>query len=244
MTEAQELLDREIYRLGTVELAIEMAQSELDKLESLTVSGVMASLLGTKAAKLDAGREDLDALRCEKRECEQAVEALTNNVAELKRRIEGFAKAEAEYRALVPPPPAAGAASLHDVRRARDAGKTLLTSLGGMYGLCTRLRTGPKVFAPRGPVFSAVSDAWGKRTAGGVTGQIADAVSRFREQLGRLDLAADFLPDVCAMLPQLEPFSDPSSLNSEAGADAWVELETVTKSIVADLDEVLRRAEG
>jgi hypothetical protein len=246
---AQETLDHEAYRLGTIELALELTQSELDKLESLSMTGLVSSLLGTKAGKIDERRQELEELQREQQECEQAVESASRTVDQLKGRLAGFGAIEDEFRALcaaqTPEPTRIDSRpGAHDFERAVDAGKSLLNALSGTYKLVTKLRKGPRLLAPRGVLSLAAGQVWGNRTAGGVTGQIAGAVRHFCNQLGKLNLGSHCLPDVAVLLPQLEQFADPASLSARAGVDAWAELEVMTKSIVADLHEQLARTEA
>ncbi len=57
LTEARDAVDRETGRLGTIELALELTQAEIDRLESVSATSLLSSLMGTRAGKLDAARQ-------------------------------------------------------------------------------------------------------------------------------------------------------------------------------------------
>ncbi len=244
---AREELGREAYRLDTIEIQLEMAQSEIDKLESLSVAGVLSSLLGTKPGKIDARREEMEVLQREQQECERAIQTLTQSVEQIESELAGFAGIEAEfqeYSADQSNAPADRPMSTHEVQRALDAAESLLNNVGGAFRMCNKFRNGPQLAAGQGALLSTAMQAWRDKKAGSMTGQLADAVQHLVEQLGRLKLGHDRLPDVFALMPRLEPFAKSSSLDSNASTDAWAELEAITRSIVADLQDELRRIGG
>ena len=240
LTEAQEALNREAYRLETTELRFEMAQEEIRALESLTPAGILSSILGTKASKIDACREECQNLEREHRECVQAVETLQQQVERLTGELSGFAEVEVEFQALSAADPGAEADDLRRFERAIEAGESLLNQLSGTYKLCSRLRNGPNMLRC-GAVLTAATRVWGSRVAGGVAGQVAGSVRHFCKKLAELELNPESGSDaeILAASSQLERFTDPTCLGADAQADGWAELEALTRGLVSDLQERL-----
>lgn len=244
---AQEALDRETYRLNTIELDLDIIQSELEKLESPSAASFMASLLGTKADKIAVRREALEDLKRDREECEQGVQNLAKAADAIRAQLAEFPDVEEDEpqptdQTNEPATPGQHP-SAHDLRCALDAGQSVLNGLAGAYKLCNHLRKGPNMFGARGVLLSTAVQAFKNKTANTVAGQIAGTIRHFRDQLVRLNLSPDFLPDIFVLIPQIEAFVEASSLGRDAGVDAWAELEAMTRSIVGDLEEALAKVE-
>lgn len=244
LTEACDALAREADRLDTLQIAVELTQSELHRLESLSLAGLVSSLMGTKAAKLDARREELRSLEQEQKACAEAVKTLTQAVETLNGELAAIAD-DAPPPASPPSVAGSGACagrSAHDLERALGAGESLLGELAGLFRACNRLRNGPNPFGGTGALLATAMSVCRDRAAGGLTGQVAQSVRHFRDQVSRLEPGPEFLPEVAVILPRLESYVDPAGLGRSEGVEAWAELEAVTRSIIDDLQNALRRA--
>src|SRR6185436_8391227 len=71
---ANEELDSEVYRFDMIVAELELAESELHKLESLSITGIVSSLFGTKPGKLDALREEIENLNNQEKNAEHTVQ--------------------------------------------------------------------------------------------------------------------------------------------------------------------------
>jgi len=260
LREARESLDRETYRLDTIEISLDLAQADIRELESLSLAGIMSSLLGTKAGRIDARREECETLEREHRECARAIETLKQQVAQRAAEIAGFAEPEAELQSLTAAsalpgeadapsadadaPPAASGDPHRSIERALEAGESLLNHLDGMFRLCTRLRSGPSRCRGAGALVTAAMRAYKSNVASGVTAQIAGSARHFRNRLGELDLRSERPADaeILAVLPQLARFADPAAPGLGNEVDSWAELEALTRGLVSDLQERLHHS--
>jgi hypothetical protein len=238
LAEVQQALGRETYRLDTLEVRFDLTQEEIRALESLTPAGILASISGTKAGKLDAFREECRKLENEHRECVQAVEVLTQQVAQITGELAGFEEVQAEYQALCTTEAPVEQNDIRLLDRAIDAAESLVSHVTGSYKITNRLRSGPTLLQC-GAILRTATQAWGGKLAGDVTGQIAGSVSHFCEQVRQLglNLGIDSDREILAACSQLERFTDPSSLGAGAEADAWAELEAVARGVLSDLQE-------
>jgi len=243
LADAREALDREVYRLDTIGIYLDQVREEIGQLESVSLTGLMSSLFGTKAGKLDACQERSQNLEREQRECAQEIETLREQVERLTEQLGGLADAAVKTRPNPDGKPGGGPDRRYPIEQAIDAGESLVNHLGGMYGLCNRLRH-PTSMPRCGAILNAARDVWGNRVAGGVNRQIADSVRRFCDKRGQLQLDPENPSDaeVLAARAQVERFADPASLGAAAEAEAWAELEAVASGLISDLRERLSRA--
>jgi hypothetical protein len=259
LVEAEDSLNREVYCLETAEISLRIAEEEIGKLESLGLSGLMASLTGTKEGRLDALRAKCEDLQREGRERARTVQTIEQQVAQIKQQIEALGAIE-EPSTRSPADGggqgeigdcaasgggfnAAGGDDLDRLERAVEAGESLLSQLGGTYGLCNRLRSGPSSYGRGGALFSAVMQTCRSRAANTVTGQITDSVSHFCNQVSQLGLDPEDAADaeVLAGCSQLQAFAEAGSGALDSKTEAWAELEILVRGLVSDLQESLAR---
>lgn len=246
LSEAEDELNREAYRLEMADVAIELAECELDELQSLSMTSLISALMGTKAGRIDAKREEIEALRRDQQLCADAVAAAGGVVEQLRAELTQYvgipeAAESLEDEGQMARTDGDGQGYTHELEQALEAGETLLSQLKGAYASCNRLRSSDP-FGPKGALIKLAVSTWKGSIANQLTGQVGNSVAYFVKQLQRLPLGPDYLPDVCTMLAQLEPFTSAAGLSAKAGSDAWVELEVVTRSIISDLEDQLRKS--
>lgn len=240
LTEAQDTLNREDYRLDAIEAQFDNIQDEISKLESLSVAGLMSSLLGTKTDKLGALREECQNLEQEHKQCDQAVLSLKQQVEQLTAELASYADVETEYKTLTAADPNNKSKDIHRLEQTIEAGSSLISLMSGAYGICNRLRKGPKLIAC-GALLSTISQIGAEKSAGGVAEQIATSVRYFCIELSKLGLDPENPSDAetVAEWSQIDRFNDPAALGANATANDWAELESLAACIVTDLQEKL-----
>jgi len=246
----QEHLDREVYRLDTLEITLDIVRSDIEELDSLSLAGIASALFGTKAGRLHAKQDELEKLEREHRECEATIESLTRSLEKLRTQSAGFQGLDEEIQSRAAaesaePDSVAARPSLHDLQRTLDAGESLVRNIESNFRTCSGLRNRPSMFSSsKVPLMAGLARGARNSAAAGLAGQIAHAVQHFCTQLGKLPLGPNYLPEVCTLLPRLEQYANPSSLPTHtAGIDNWAELETIARSIIDDLQEEIRRAD-
>jgi hypothetical protein len=241
LMEAQETLGRENYRLDTIEECFERLQGEIGKLESMSLTSIMSSLMGTKAEKIDSLREECQNLETEHRQCDEAVLSLKKQVDQLAAELASFAEVEAEYKTICANDPYNNSEQIHRLEQAIETGSSLISLLSNAYGICNRLRKGPKMFDGCGALLSTVSHVGAEKAAGGVAEQIATSVRYFCTELSKLGLDPENPSDaeMIGEWSQIDRFCDPATLGANANANDWAELETLAACLVTDLQERL-----
>lgn len=239
LMDTRDSLDRENYRLDTLEMTFEHVQEEINRLESLTLSGILSSILGTKDAKLDELRDQCDNLEVEHRHCDETVAVLKQRLAELTSQLSGFAEAE-EFKGYRTNDPVRHRGRSHQLEQAIEAGTSLITLLSGAYGICKRLPSNLNTPCENGASFATIAPLNAK-PADSVAEQIAASVQGFCAELGKLGLDPENRSDaeMLSEWNQIVRFGDPASLGASATANDWAELETLAACLVTDLQERL-----
>ena len=97
----REELSGAIYRLQSLEACVDEVQAQLDKLQSGSLSGMMASLLGRKETQLAERQAQLTELQQEFDTCEALVVELDEQVKEIEANLGDADAIEAEYEAAL-----------------------------------------------------------------------------------------------------------------------------------------------
>jgi hypothetical protein len=257
LSDAQDALNGEVYRLDVAEISLRMAEEEIDKLESLTLAGIMSSFFGNKAGQIDALREKCEELQRELQERARTIETLERQVEQIKQQTEALGHAEAEPQVRCVPgsgqvrpgdshaeqgtSKAVAADAVHRIERAIDAGELVLSHLSGAYGVCSRLRSGQRSGGRGGALLAAVLQSGRNRTADYLTSQIAESVEHFCNQLGQLGFDSENPADaeILSAISQLRRFADlGSGALGGTNSDGWAELEILTRGLVSDLQDI------
>jgi hypothetical protein len=256
LIDTQDSLAAEVYRLDISRLRMQMAEDEIQKLESLTLTGILSALKGDKPGRIDALREECRALEIEHEERTRTVETIQRQVEKLKEQIASLAEAEAELQTLCPggiglsntpgSPQAAGTGLVHRLEMAIEAGESLLNRLNGMYLLYGSLKRGPAMGSQAGALISTAMRACRGRTAGSVTEEIADSVRYFCDQINELGLASDdpAVPAILVARSQIEKFADSGGAILGERPDEWAELEILARGLMTDLRDMLAHNTG
>jgi hypothetical protein len=101
LPQAREKLTEESYRLRRAEACVEEIQARIRRLESLSVSSLMHSLLGKKQHTLDQRSDELVQFEQQQQEAEAAVRAAQEYVEQLESQLADGDGAEEEYRSVV-----------------------------------------------------------------------------------------------------------------------------------------------
>jgi hypothetical protein len=248
LTQARESLSQTEYRLDMTQTCIRLVEEEIRNLDSFSLAGVMSSLFGSKAGKIDACRRQCEDLQREQQQYEQAIPVLTKQVEQLTAELAGCADVAAEPPVPPPIPQAGLPATSHDARSrlqlAFNAAESLVNHLGGKFKLCSHLRSGPNPFNRCGPLIAAGVKAYKYSVASGVTTQIADSVRHLCDKVRQLELNPENPSDaeLLAALARIENFADTSGSLLAGGSDAWAELEVLARGFASDLEERLSRS--
>ncbi len=240
---ARESLEGEGYRLNTLQMLLEITLAEQGRLESVSLEGLISTLSGTRAGKLDEKRHEVEGLQAEVEQCGEVIEQLTQLVANLEARRAELAEVEGDDPAADSPTSEAPEnwIDTRDLERALEAGEPLVTYLNGLHGACTRVRGRSPLMSGGGALLDTAVQGLRNRAARHLSGHLAETLEQFCEQLERLAPGHGRLPEVAVLLPRLRHFANPASLASTLDIDTWAELEVMVRSVVDDLQEQLRR---
>jgi len=257
LLEAQESLDREIYQLDLTETRLQMAEDEIRKLESFTLTSLVCSLVGNRIGRIDELREQCRTLERQRQEQTRAAEEFQQQVEQLNGQIAGLAGAEAQLRALCPAdtgsPHSSGSSETADeprtvasdltsrIERAIEAGESLLTHLDGSYRVCNGLKRGPGAAGRTGALIAGAMQAYRDKNATSLTGQIAESVRRFCDQAAAIELTTEDRAgaEILAALSQIRRFADSGGTILGTESETWAELEILARGLVTDLQDML-----
>lgn len=99
--EAKALLVENAYKLRSLETHLDALREQLEKLDGFSVDNIVYSILGRKQQQVASYEEQLDAFSLQHEECEQAVDRLEAEVANLDKQLRSYGNVEAEYEALL-----------------------------------------------------------------------------------------------------------------------------------------------
>ncbi len=257
LLEAQESLDREVYQLDLTETRLQMAEDEIRKLESLSLTGLVCSLFGDRVGRIDELREQCRALERQREEQNRSAESLQRQIEQLNGQVAELAEAEAQLQALCPSdagsahpggtpdtagrPPSVATDLTHRIELAIDAGESLLGLLNGSYRTCHNLRHGRGLPGRGGALLSAAMQACRDRNANTFTGQIAESVGYFCDRIAEISLNADEQAgaEILAAFTQLQRFADSGGTILGTQTEAWAELEILARGLVTDLQDLV-----
>lgn len=97
----REEFTREAYRLQSLEACVDEIQAQIDKLQSGSLSGMLASLLGRKETQVAEGQQQLTELQQEFEACETLVVGLDEQVKEFEANLGDVDTIEVEYQAAL-----------------------------------------------------------------------------------------------------------------------------------------------
>jgi hypothetical protein len=253
LSDARDALNAEVYRSDMADVSLRMAEEGIARLESLTLAGIMSSLFGNKAGRIDALRQKCEELQRELQERARTIETLQQQVEQIGQQIETMGDPgpdpsvrrvprsgqirPGDCSAAEPPSKAVAADVVRRLERAIDAGESVLGQLSGAYGVCSRLRSSQNSRGHGGALLAAVLQSGRNNTADYLTTQIAESVEHFCSQLAQLGLDPENPPDaeILSDFTQLQRFADSGCGALGGNVDAWAELEILTRGLMSDL---------
>jgi len=203
----EEQLKAELYALSQLELAMESLTQELRSLESFSLAGLAASLLGGKEQKIAERQEQLAELNAEHEKCNAAIHALQQESSRLQGELTELSDARQFLDSLLSDRQSAyldaggekaerlsrildGIEDLHEshrrIDRAIEAGRHLLERLHSMTLATGRTRQRAMQSHQVGAIGALLVNSVTRYTAKGSVDRAQDGVQRFCDAVGQL----------------------------------------------------------
>lgn len=265
LLEHRETLGKETYRLETLEIQLGMIQSDLAKLEQFGLASVLSGVTGTRAGKIDRMRAESERVEREYGDCAQIIETLEQELSTMESQLASLATVEEAYQTLAKEKErllaengdenaqelnaltndlACAEDNVRRIEKAIETGEALLAEYEATFSSSRRIRTGSTMLSGTGAILRAAQGAYREHHARKVTSQIHNPVKKFCDALAEVDLTDETGVDaeLRSALPQLEVFSDRATAGLTGDATGWLELETVIRTALGDLEDKLAQA--
>lgn len=225
--EAREDLTREEYHLRRIEAFVALIDDEVETLERPTLTGLLASVLGTRQQKLEAKRNDRRAVQREVADVTAAIDDIEARLRDVEKQIESLGNPDAELlslfeskeRAILERDDEAAeqlravsrrlAAAREEARKTAVAIKTGTAVLERMRMLLRSLGRARKTGIARMHMAPLLATGWivvKARGAKAHVSRVRDGLRRFHEQLTALETRSEAEHDleIIRMAPMIE----------------------------------------